>query len=88
MSRPGQLNNIIFSKNISSLSIVTARDYLNVNNLSDGKFTKIISKARGYKNFIFENNEYNNLILTWMIKEGYMKSFIETRKNRLKPIYD
>lgn len=88
LSRPGQLNNIIFSKNISSLSIVTVRDYLNVNNLSDGKFTKIISKARGYKHFIFENNEYNNLILDWMIKEGHMKSIIETSKNKLKPIYD
>ncbi|MGX4593408.1 YobI family P-loop NTPase [Leuconostoc sp. JNUCC 76] len=81
------LNDQIFATNINNLSREEVIKYLKRKKLSNGKFIKIIQKDRGYQNIIFNNEEINLEILSWM-KDKEIIDNMNVANGKIKPTFD
>lgn len=88
LSLEDNFNDQIFANNISNLSKTEVTDYLVESNLSNGRFRKIMQKIDGYQDLVFENEEINSKILSWMTNEEIINNVAVNEQNKLKPTFD
>lgn len=88
LSLKDDFNDQIFANNISNLSKTEVTDYLVKSNLSDGRFRKITQKIDGYQDIVFENEEINSKVLSWMTNEEIIHNVAVNEQDKLKPTFD
>lgn len=88
LSLEDNFNDQIFANNISNLAKTEVTDYLVESNLSNGRFRKIMQKIDGYQDLVFENEEINSKILSWMTNEEIINNVAVNEQNKLKPTFD
>lgn len=88
LSLEDDFNDQIFANNISNLSKTEVADYLVESNLSNGIFGKVMQKIDGYQDIVFENEEINSKILSWMTNEEIINNVTVNEQGKLKPTFD
>ncbi|WP_346344241.1 hypothetical protein [Leuconostoc mesenteroides] len=88
LSLEDDFNDKIFVNNISNLSKTEVVDYLVKSNLSNGRFRRVMQKIDGYQDIVFENEEINSKILSWMTNEEIINNVTVNDQDKLKPTFD
>lgn len=88
LSLEDDFNDKIFVNNISNMSKTEVLDYLVKSNLSNGRFRKVMEKIDGYQDIVFENEEINSKILSWMTNEEIINNVTVNDQDKLKPTFD
>lgn len=88
LSLEDDLNDQIFANNINNMSKKEVTAYLVESNLSNGRFGEIMQKIDEYQDLVFENEEVNSKILSWMANEKIITNVAIDEEEKLKPIFD